>query len=594
MLGFVSFKPERLAFGFAEPPQFPAKGMMIMITPDDIDALRLLAGEIARPINEYLIADICRRVAGVGAVTGTAEYQIYRAEALGMSRKGIADMVAKQMGISTQIIAQLMGKITERSMEFEDNGVLRQLTQAYANTTARAANGLLQNLWVPGPDGTLYTVADAYEKTMDFAFGKVFTGAADANTAIRQATQELARRGIRTIPRKKGGSVSIEYATRSFVINRMGELHGEIAQMNHDKLGATGWELSAHGACAEDHAFCQGRQYTDAEFEKMNDGLVRKIGTWQCRHIKYPVDVGKSKPNYTDAALQRMQEDNAKGVVYAGKHYTLYEAEQERASIESALRARRLQCIRSEALGDETKLQTDRIRNVRLAEEYTRFCKGTGQRTRSERIEVAGFGRGQAARAAASYRKYTNVPKCGILQDIQIELLPITMQSIQNVKAFSSTLLSLEQQRQLKNAHKRLLVQLSKEPLGTEGFSIFDFDMQKLQEGIGKQQGGFVQPPNMKTPHILTHTHPSGGSFTSSDLSAFCRRDNLKILTAVGNDGHVYAVEKMRNFDVIGFTRHLENCQSRHPNFKAEKKELDALFEEMLGGIEKYGVQYHR
>ncbi|MEG1406574.1 MAG: phage minor capsid protein [Ruthenibacterium sp.] len=376
------------------------------MTPDEIAAMQVLADNIAAPLNEYLIQDICRRVAKAGAITDTAEYQIYRAQALGMSRKAIADAVAVQMGINKNTMAQLFAEVTDRTVRFADNGELQQLTAAYAKITTDAANNMLKDLWAPAPDGKLCSISDVYEKMMDFAFGKIMAGASDANAAIRQATKELARRGIRTLPNGKSGhDVSIEYATRRYVLNRMGALHSTVSEMNHEKIGANGWELSAHGGSAEDHEAYQGRQYSDKEYEKMNAGLVRKIGTWQCRHVAYPIVLGISTPNYTQAQLDQMIKDNAVGVSYQGKHYTLYEAGQERAAIESGLRRRKLQCLASEASGDKEKLQMNQIRLNRLNEEYRRFCRTTKQRTRSERVAVANFDRSAAGKARFATKK---------------------------------------------------------------------------------------------------------------------------------------------------------------------------------------------
>ena len=120
----------------------------------------------------------------------------------------------------------------------------------------------------------LYSIREAYDKIMDFAFAQTFSGTTDVNTALRRATKELVKRGVRTIPRKNGSNVSIEYATRSYVMNRMGAMTNAVQQMNHDKLGCDGWEISAHSGPAPDHAPIQGLQYRDAEYTKLNLSLI--------------------------------------------------------------------------------------------------------------------------------------------------------------------------------------------------------------------------------------------------------------------------------------------------------------------------------
>ena len=81
-----------------------------------------------------------------------------------------------------------------------------------------------------------------------------------------------------------------------------------------------------HAACAPDHEPIQGRQYSDAEYEALNDSLQRRIGHLNCGHTASPIILGVSEPQYTDAQLQKFKDNNAQGITYNGRQYTLYEA----------------------------------------------------------------------------------------------------------------------------------------------------------------------------------------------------------------------------------------------------------------------------
>ena len=372
--------------------------------PLDLTGLRDAAAEIAQPLRDWLVADICRRVRDAGAITSTAEYQIWRAEQLGMAEKELRAAVARQTGANRAAIDALFDDLLDKTVRFEENGQLRQLVKAYKAITTQGANRLLKNLWAPGPDGKLYTVREAYDKVMDFAFAQTFSGAADMNTALRQATKELVRRGVRTIPRKNGSSVSIEYAMRSYVMNRLGAMANAVQQMNHDALGCDGWEISAHAACAPDHEAVQGRQFSDAEFAALNAHLARAIGTLNCGHTASPVILGVHSPQYTESELRQMREDNERGVFYEGRHYTLYEAGQKQAELEAHIRAVKNKTLADEALGDAESLQKHRLMLARYRQEYTRFCRATGQPTRAERLQAAGFGRQEKPRGRRENR----------------------------------------------------------------------------------------------------------------------------------------------------------------------------------------------
>lgn len=101
-----------------------------------------------------------------------------------------------------------------------------------------------------------------------------------------------------------------------------------------------------------------------------------------------------------------MRDENQRGVVYEGHHYTLYEAGQKQAELESHIRTVKNQVLADEALGDEANQQKHQLMLARYRQEYTRFCRATGQPTRSERLQAAGFGRSQAGKAGAAVRKY--------------------------------------------------------------------------------------------------------------------------------------------------------------------------------------------
>lgn len=374
------------------------------MTQEQRDGLNDAALALTEPIIEDLLKDISRRIRKAGAITDTAEYEIYRAQALGESKRAIAQAIARQTEINAEVIDALLDYVVDASARFEDDAYLQQLTEGYAEVMKTRTAEQLQNLWATAPDGKTVPLQDAYSRALDFAFRQTATGSLDLNTAIRRAVGPLARRGLRTIEQKNGRSVGIEYACRRYLMDQMGALDNAIQQQNHDRLGCDGWEISAHAACAPDHEPIQGRQYTDAEFEQLNASLQRPIGRLNCRHVADPVLIGVDKPVYSEAELAQMAADNEKGVTYSGKHYTLYGAGQEQAAIENAIRRMRRQVLVDEESGS-ADLQKHQIRLRVLQSEYSGFCRATGRRTRTERLYTAGFGRSQASKAVWTYRK---------------------------------------------------------------------------------------------------------------------------------------------------------------------------------------------
>lgn len=387
------------------------------------DGLKDAALALTEPMIDELVKDISRRIRGAGAITDTAEYQIYRAQALGASKKEVERRVAEQLKLQEEVISSLFEYVLDKSLAYEDNGSLQQMANAYAAMTKNKTAEMLQNLWGTAPDGQVLPLQDAYARALDFAFRETATGVLDMETAIRRAVTPLAKRGLRTIEQKSGRSIGIEYACRRYIMDQLGALDDEVQKANHDMLGCDGWEISAHAACAPDHEPIQGRQYSDAEYERLNNSLQRRIGHLNCGHTAGPIILGVNAPQYTEAELKQFAEDNEKGITYNGKHYTLYQAGQEQATMENAIRNLRRQILADE----ETKspdLQKHQIRLRVLQSEYTRFCKAAKLPTRNERLQVAGFGRSQASKAVWTYRKDTQsrkLQKLNYAEDVTAE-----------------------------------------------------------------------------------------------------------------------------------------------------------------------------
>lgn len=376
-----------------------------------LEALRKKAAAVAEPIHEMLLRDIVRRVRGAGGITSTAEYQIYRAEQLGLAEKEIKRAIAEQLALSDEAIDLLFEDMAGLTAEFEENAQLQQLVEAYSIVSRRTAAEDFENLWAPGPDKKLYTVKEAYGKIMDFAFMQTATGAADFQSAVRASLKELVRRGIRVIPREGGGSMRIEAAVRQYIVNRMGEMHNAISKMNYDAIGADGWEISAHAAPAPDHAPYQGHQYPAKEYERINNGLRRRFGWWGCMHTVYPILLGISPPAYSSEQLQQYLDDNEAGVWYQGKHYTLYEAKGRKRELESLISSKKYDVMAAE--GDAEWLRTEQIRLANIRQEYNRFCKATGQTPEPWHTMTAEYGRSRASRDAWAARKLGIRPSGG-------------------------------------------------------------------------------------------------------------------------------------------------------------------------------------
>ncbi len=383
-----------------------------MLTAEQIEALGDRAVQLIEPVTEFLISDIAQRIAEAGQLTSTASYEVWRAQQLGVSQRQLKKELRKRLKVSHRELRKLLTQAAEvgydfdikhlpyvQALPFAENSSIQQIVNAAVQLAEEDLTNITQTMGFVTANGKAVGLSDAYRQSCDFAFTKVSTGAQDYNSAIREAVKSLVDKGVQVIDYDSGVRTSVEAAVRRNIMGGLGLMQEKISQQNHDDLGCDGWEISAHAASAPDHEPIQGKQYPDAEYEKLNSHLVRRIGTLNCGHAAFPIILGANSSQYTPEELEQMRQDNEKGIDYKGKHYTMYEATQRQRQIERNIRKQRRRILADEVTGDKEKLQADQIHYQLLEQEYRRFSKAAGLRLQHERMEMSGFGQKQARAA---------------------------------------------------------------------------------------------------------------------------------------------------------------------------------------------------
>lgn len=195
-------------------------------------------------------------------------------------------------------------------------------------------------------------------------------------------------------------------------------------------------------------------------------------------------------------------------------------------------------------------------------------------------------------RAAYAARRLREQAGRGILDDITGGYLSVTAQSIKAVQPFSCRVLDEAGQQTLARAHRELLQSVADHPVGTEAARCYGLDMRPLGETIISGQKGRVRIPDQDVPYIAAHTHPSGLTFSPSDIRRFALRENMRMLTAVGNDGTVYAIEKTAQFDRSGLLALFCNSEIRLAAAK-DPKELQEIVQQLLKEAKQYGANFY-
>lgn len=239
------------------------------------------------------------------------------------------------------------------------------------------------------PDGTERRMDEAYKAICDTAIQAIQRSERDYVTAITGAVRNLSRGGLRV--RYASGETRELFAAVSMnVRDGVRQTSQDLRNQQAGLFGADGVEVSAHGMCAEDHLPYQGRQFTTAEFESIQDGLSRPIGKGcNCRHMYTGVILGVSSPAYTTAQVERMAEVSTRPTGFrlkSGRELNGYEFTQWQRAQETAIRRLKAESRLMERAGLDPSgvnaATADRLRAYKAA------SADVGIETRPERTRV--------------------------------------------------------------------------------------------------------------------------------------------------------------------------------------------------------------
>jgi len=244
------------------------------------------------------------------------------------------------------------------------------------------------------------TLNETYKKTIRQYVNRLTMGDEDnAPTAMRKAIRELTAQGISTIDYRSGRHIRMDTAVRRDLMNEYTNIVQSVNNKLGQELNASAVEISGHQHPAVDHEPIQGRIFTLEEFEKLQNGeeardvdiekyeageadylgetfqTDRPIGMWNCRHIYFSFILGVSIPSFSKDELEAMQERNEDGIEFHGKHYTLYEGEQQQRALELNMRKERenlnlLKEVRETSPQAEHDYQKSKARLAELRNEY--------------------------------------------------------------------------------------------------------------------------------------------------------------------------------------------------------------------------------
>ena len=354
-------------------------------------------------LNQYVVERICKRIEKIGKLTVQDAAKLYSAiEFAGADLQAIQKELERITGLNAKALEAMFEDVAAENVDFAntyykargmetlkdytENAALRSFVEAAKRTAADGITNLSSTTMIGFRSGKrVLPLREYYIRVIDKAITFAQTGTVDYYTAMRSTVKEMASGGLRRVTFDSGYSRRLDSQVRMNLLDGVRQLNMAMLEQTGREFGADGVEISAHALCAPDHQRIQGKQYSLAEFERLNRSLERPIGELNCHHFATPIVLGVSKPVYSAAELREINKRSNAKVSYGGKTYTRYEASQRQRQLETAIRYAKDERDACVAAGDKLGATQARKKSAALTAEYKMFSEQAGLTARLER-----------------------------------------------------------------------------------------------------------------------------------------------------------------------------------------------------------------
>ena len=375
------------------------------------------------------------------------------------------------------------------------------------------------------------------------------TGAADYITAVRNAARRLTESGLQFVDYSSGVVNHADVAVRRAVLTGISQVTGKIAEHNAAELDTDIVEVTAHAGARPDHAEWQGGWYSLSGKSKKYRSLAEATGYGRvdglkganCRHDFYPVIEGIDKPMYIAEELANI--DPPPFTDKNGKTYTYYEATQRQRAMERAIRKTKREILAADSSGDSDMFTAKSVLLRRQREEYNRFSKAAGLLTQNERNQVIGFGRSEASRSTAAYKKILTLGNGDVTIGLKIN-------SFRNALADGKVNTAVDTKNQPKHIAGKAWKNQVKQAVQSGGKitprSVLakGLDPQDLINKYSGKGDGYNFRPNQKYPdEFITLPFVVGRTFDSS-TGRYIETHRLQIKYNENKGAHVFPVKE--------------------------------------------------
>ncbi len=252
-------------------------------------------------------------------------------------------------------------------------------------------------------------LSKAYQKAIDEATHTIITSG--ERWEKKGKSTKVNREGTETnkvayeSERGKKHTQRLDTAVRRNVLDSVRMVNQNVQNEVGKQFDSDGIEITVHRYPADDHAPVQGHQFTNEEFNKMQNGedckdlqgriytgFRRPIGMWNCRHFTFSIICGVFPQTYDDSQLQNILDENEKGYTLPnGKHLTMYQCTQQQRKMETEIRYAKEGKLTAEKAGDIQLATQYEAQVTQLLAKYNAFSRACGLKPKLEKTYVSDY-----------------------------------------------------------------------------------------------------------------------------------------------------------------------------------------------------------
>lgn len=400
--------------------------------------------ELYCQLEDFILKDITRRLLSAGEMTATADRLIWKLKQMGESQAAIEQKLRKLTGMTRKELRALLQDAVLTSWK-DDTDTLKQLGIELSNPLENAAvirvmdteyktsQERLKNL----TNTTIEQAGNDLVNMIDEADLRVAAGVQSYSAAVCDILDRYAGKGIE-VSYPTGAKRTLEAAVRMCVVTSMNQTAAQVTNQYIVEAQSEYVLVSAHlGARVlqkgqpefAGHDNWQGKVYRirgsepkypnllestgyDIDPKSGSGSVVNPLGLhgYNCRHSHKPWDIRLRNP-YVD--------ENGNLKIDSEENRKRYELQQKQRAMERSIRATKRKLIEKQ---EQINLVTDPELKEKLQSGYDRlsfrwaqqngayndFCKQNDLQPQYDRINVADFGRKQAAKANGAATRYQN------------------------------------------------------------------------------------------------------------------------------------------------------------------------------------------